>query len=329
MYKEMTIVRRMEMAADALYKAKKIRGFCHLSTGQEAVAVGIEHAITKDDTVITSYRCHGFAHLRGASVKGVLAELLGRRDGVSFGKGGSMHMFAKNFYGGNGIVGAQVPLGLGIAFTHKYRDEKCATFALYGDGASNQGQIFESYNMAKLWNIPVVFACENNKYGMGTSASRSSALTDYYKRGQYIPGLKINGMDVLASYVGSKFAKEWCDSGNGPIVLEYETYRYGGHSMSDPGTTYRTREEIQQMRSHKDPITGLKVRLIDAGIATESELKEVDKAARKYVDEQVAEAEASLPPKAEPKILFEDVYVPGTEIPVLRGRIPEENWSFK
>lgn len=328
MYKEMTVIRRMEMAADALYKAKKIRGFCHLSTGQEAVAVGIEHAITKVDSVITSYRCHGFAYMRGASVKGVIAELLGRRDGVSYGKGGSMHMFAKNFYGGNGIVGAQVPVGLGLAFNHKYRNEPGATFALYGDGASNQGQIFESYNMAKLWNIPVIFACENNKYGMGTSASRSSALTDYYTRGQYIPGLKINGMDVIASYVGSKFAKDWTAAGKGPLVLEYETYRYGGHSMSDPGTTYRTREEIQQMRSSRDPITGLKARLIEAGIADEKELKEVDKAARKYVDEQVAEAEASLPPNAEPKILFEDVYVRGTEIPVLRGRIPEENYSF-
>ncbi|ANB14865.1 pyruvate dehydrogenase (acetyl-transferring) subunit E1 alpha [Sugiyamaella lignohabitans] len=328
MYKDMTVVRRLEMAADALYKAKKIRGFCHLSTGQEAIAVGIEHAITREDTVITSYRCHGFAYMRGASVKGVLAELLGRRSGVSFGKGGSMHMFAPNFYGGNGIVGAQVPVGLGIAFAHQYRNEKSATFALYGDGASNQGQIFESYNMAKLWNVPCIFACENNKYGMGTSASRSSALTEYYKRGQYIPGLKINGMDVIASYQGSKFAKEWAAAGKGPLVLEYETYRYGGHSMSDPGTTYRTREEIQQMRSSNDPITGLKARLLDLGVATEAELKAVDKEARAYVDAQTAEAEADAPPDADPKILFEDVYVRGTEIPVLRGRIPQENFSF-
>ncbi|CAN6670670.1 pyruvate dehydrogenase E1 component subunit alpha, mitochondrial [Trichomonascus vanleenenianus] len=329
MYKDMTIVRRLEMASDALYKAKKIRGFCHLSTGQEAIAVGIEHAITKEDTVITAYRCHGFAYMRGASVKGVIGELLGRRCGVSYGKGGSMHMFAKNFFGGNGIVGAQVPVGAGLAFAHKYRNEKAATFALYGDGASNQGQIFESYNMAKLWNLPCIFACENNKYGMGTAASRSSALTDYYKRGQYIPGLKVNGMDVVATYQASKFAKEWTDSGKGPLVLEFETYRYGGHSMSDPGTTYRSREEIQNMRSSNDAITGLKNRLIDLGIATEKELKTVDKEARSYVDAQVAEAEAAPPPEAKPQILFEDVYVPGTEIPILRGRIPEENWSFK
>lgn len=328
MYKDMTVVRRLEMASDALYKAKKIRGFCHLSTGQEAVAVGIEHAITRADSVITAYRCHGFAYMRGASVKGVIGELLGKRSGVSYGKGGSMHMFAKNFFGGNGIVGAQVPVGAGLAFAHKYNNENSATFNLYGDGASNQGQIFESYNMAKLWDLPCVFACENNKYGMGTSASRSSALTDYYKRGQYIPGLKVNGMDVVAVYQASKLAKEWTTSGNGPLVMEFETYRYGGHSMSDPGTTYRSREEIQQMRSQNDPITGLKNRLLDLEIATEKELKAVDKEARAYVESQVAEAEASAPPEAKPQILFEDVYVPGTEIPVLRGRIPEENWSF-
>lgn len=328
MYKDMVIVRRLEMASDALYKAKKIRGFCHLSTGQEAVAVGIEHAITKRDSIITSYRCHGFAYMRGASVKSILGELLGRRIGVSFGKGGSMHMFTSGFYGGNGIVGAQVPVGAGLAFAHKYRGEDAATIALYGDGASNQGQIFEAYNMAKLWKIPCIFACENNKYGMGTSAARSSAMTEYYKRGQYIPGLKINGMDALAVYQGTKFAKEYTSSGKGPIVLEYETYRYGGHSMSDPGTTYRTREEIQHMRSESDPIAGLKHRLLDLGLVSEEDLKKVDKEARAYVDQESLEAQAAPPPAAEPKILFEDVYVPGTEIPVLRGRIPQENWTF-
>lgn len=328
MYKDMVIVRRLEMAADALYKAKKIRGFCHLSTGQEAIAVGIEHAINKSDSIITSYRCHGFAYMRGASVKSIIGELLGRRIGVSFGKGGSMHMFTQGFYGGNGIVGAQVPVGAGLAFAHKYKGEDAATIALYGDGASNQGQIFEAYNMAKLWNIPCIFACENNKYGMGTSAARSSALTKYYQRGQYIPGLKINGMDVIAVYQGTKFAKAWTSAGKGPLVLEYETYRYGGHSMSDPGTTYRTREEIQHMRSANDPLAGLKLRLLDMKVISEEELKKIDKEVRAHVDADVAEAEAAPPPAAEPKILFEDVYVPGTEIPVLRGRIPQENWSF-
>lgn len=328
MYKEMNIIRRMEMSADALYKAKKIRGFCHLSTGQEAVAVGIENAITKDDTIITAYRCHGFAYIRGASVKSILGELLGRTCGLSSGKGGSMHMFTKNFYGGNGIVGAQVPLGLGLAFAHQYKGENNATFTLYGDGASNQGQVFEAFNMAKLWNVPCIFACENNKYGMGTAASRSSALTDYYKRGEYIPGLKINGMDAIACYQGAKYAKEWTAAGKGPIVLEFETYRYGGHSMSDPGTTYRTREEIQQMRSSRDPITGLKTKLLDLGIATEDEIKAIDKTARAYVDSQVVEAENCPVPEATPRVLFEDVYVRGTEIPVLRGRIPEESFTF-
>ncbi|VVT58688.1 uncharacterized protein SAPINGB_P006334 [Magnusiomyces paraingens] len=328
MYKDMVTVRRLEMASDALYKAKKIRGF-HLSIGQEAVAVGIEHAITKKDSVITSYRCHGFTYLRGATVKAVLAELLGRREGVSFGKGGSMHMYAHHFYGGNGIVGAQVPLGTGLAFAHKYLGQDAATVTLYGDGASNQGQIFESFNMAKLWNIPCIYACENNKYGMGTAASRASALTKFYERGQYIPGLKVNGMDVIAVYQATKYAKAWTSAGKGPIVLEFETYRYGGHSMSDPGTTYRTREEIQHMRSESDPIAGLKHRLINEGIITEEELKKIDKETRAFVEKEAAAAEASPPPAAEPKILFEDVYVPGTEVPVLRGRIPEENWSFQ
>ncbi|KAK9243047.1 dehydrogenase E1 component-domain-containing protein [Lipomyces tetrasporus] len=239
LYRDMVTVRRLETAADALYKAKKIRGFCHLSIGEEAIAVGIEHAITRDDQVITAYRCHGFAYMRGASVKAILAELMGRRDGVSFGKGGSMHMFAPNFFGGNGIVGAQVPVGAGLAFAKHYQGLPHTTFALYGDGAANQGQVFEAYNMAKLWKLPCVFACENNKYGMGTSAARSSALTEYHERGQYIPGIKIDGMDVLAVKQASAFAKKFTTEGNGPLVLEYSTYRYGGHSMSDPGTTYR------------------------------------------------------------------------------------------
>ncbi|KAK9469901.1 dehydrogenase E1 component-domain-containing protein [Lipomyces arxii] len=327
LYRDMVTVRRLETAADALYKAKKIRGF-HLSIGEEAIAVGIEHAITRDDQVITAYRCHGFAYMRGASVKGILAELMGRRDGVSFGKGGSMHMFAPNFYGGNGIVGAQVPVGAGLAFAKHYQNLPHTTFALYGDGAANQGQVFEAYNMAKLWKLPCVFACENNKYGMGTSANRSSALTEYYQRGQYIPGVKVDGMDVLAVLQASKFAKKFTTEGNGPLVLEYSTYRYGGHSMSDPGTTYRTREEIQRMRSTNDPITGLKDRLVTWGVLTEDDIKAIDKECRAEVDKEVIEAEASPAPEASPTLLFEDVYIKGTEPPVLRGRIPEENYVF-
>ncbi|OQO13674.1 Pyruvate dehydrogenase E1 component subunit alpha, mitochondrial [Cryoendolithus antarcticus] len=328
MYYDMVAVRRMEMAADRLYKEKKIRGFCHLSTGQEAVAVGIEHAITKQDHVITAYRCHGFAMMRGGTVRSIIGELLGRREGIAYGKGGSMHMFATGFYGGNGIVGAQVPVGAGIAFANKYEGKKNVTLSLYGDGASNQGQVFEAFNMAKLWDLPIIFGCENNKYGMGTSAARSSALTDYYKRGQYIPGLKINGMDILAVKAAVQYGKEYCASGRGPLVYEYVTYRYGGHSMSDPGTTYRTREEIQRMRSTQDPIAGLKLKLMDWGVTTEEELKGIDKEARAFVDAEVAIAEKMEAPDATPEVLFEDIYVRGSEPQFLRGRVPEENFYY-
>jgi len=328
MYYDMVAISRMEMAADRLYKEKKIRGFCHLSTGQEAVAAGIEHAIEKEDDLITAYRCHGFALMRGGSVKSIIGELLGRREGIAYGKGGSMHMFSKGFYGGNGIVGAQVPVGAGLAFAHKYRDNKQTTVCLYGDGASNQGQVFEAFNMAKLWSLPILFGCENNKYGMGTSAARSSALTDYYKRGQYIPGLKVNGMDVLAVKAAVQYGKAWTAAGNGPMVLEYVTYRYGGHSMSDPGTTYRTREEIQRMRSTNDPIAGLKTKLLDWEVVTEDELKQIDKDARGAVDAEVAEAEKMPPPDATPRILYEDIYVRGTEPTFMRGRTPDENFYY-
>ncbi|KAI5868149.1 dehydrogenase E1 component-domain-containing protein [Durotheca rogersii] len=327
-YYDMVVVRQMEMAADRLYKEKKIRGFCHLSTGQEAVAVGIEHALTKQDDIITAYRCHGFALMRGGTVRSIIGELLGRREGIAYGKGGSMHMFTKGFYGGNGIVGAQVPVGAGLAFAHKYTNSKKATVILYGDGASNQGQVFEAFNMAKLWNLPALFGCENNKYGMGTAAARSSALTDYYKRGQYIPGLKVNGMDVLAVRAAVKYGKEWTVAENGPLVLEYVTYRYGGHSMSDPGTTYRTREEIQRMRSTNDPIAGLKHKILDWGVCTEDELKSIDKDARKHVNDEVAIAEAMAVPDTTPQILFEDIYVKGTEPQYIRGRTPDENFYF-
>ncbi|KAH8805721.1 dehydrogenase E1 component-domain-containing protein [Xylogone sp. PMI_703] len=328
MYYDMVQVRRMEMSADRLYKEKKIRGFCHLSTGQEAVAVGVEHALTKEDDVITSYRCHGFALMRGGTIKSIIGELLGRREGIAYGKGGSMHMFAKGFYGGNGIVGAQVPVGAGLAFAHKYNEKKTATVCLYGDGASNQGQVFEAFNMAKLWNLPVLFGCENNKYGMGTAANRSSALTDYYKRGQYIPGLKVNGMDVLAVKAAVKYGKEWTAAGHGPLVMEYVTYRYGGHSMSDPGTTYRTREEIQRMRSTQDPIAGLKQKLLEWNVCTEEELKSIDKEARAEVDKEVEEAEAMLPPDPTPRILFEDIYVRGSEPQFMRGRTIDETFYY-
>ncbi|KAJ5643166.1 Pyruvate dehydrogenase E1 component subunit alpha [Penicillium longicatenatum] len=328
MYHDMVSIRRMEMAADRLYKEKKIRGFCHLSTGQEAVAVGIEHAINRQDKIITAYRCHGFALMRGGTVKSIIGELLGRREGIAYGKGGSMHMFAENFYGGNGIVGAQVPVGAGLAFAQQYNEQPNTSIILYGDGASNQGQVFEAFNMAKLWNLPALFGCENNKYGMGTSAARSSALTEYYKRGQYIPGIKVNGMDVLATKAAVEYGKNFAISGNGPLVFEYVTYRYGGHSMSDPGTTYRSREEIQRMRSTNDPIAGLKQKMLEWGVTSEEELKSIDKAARAYVDAEVAEAEQMAVPENTSRNLFEDIYVRGSEPKWMRGRTVDETFYY-
>ncbi|KAI9924572.1 hypothetical protein ASPWEDRAFT_112228 [Aspergillus wentii DTO 134E9] len=328
MYYDMVSIRRMEMAADRLYKEKKIRGFCHLSSGQEAVAVGIEHAINRDDKIITAYRCHGFALMRGGTVRSIIGELLGRREGIAYGKGGSMHMFAPNFYGGNGIVGAQVPVGAGLAFAQQYNEQPNTSIVLYGDGAANQGQVFEAFNMAQLWKLPVLFGCENNKYGMGTSAARSSALTEYYKRGQYIPGIKVNGMDVLATKAAVQYAKDYTVAGKGPLVFEYVTYRYGGHSMSDPGTTYRSREEIQRMRSTNDPIAGLKQKILDWSVCTEDELKGLDKAARAFVDEEVAIAEAMPAPENTKRILYEDIYVRGSEPRWMRGRTVDETHYY-
>ncbi|KAI8916224.1 dehydrogenase E1 component-domain-containing protein [Gorgonomyces haynaldii] len=326
LYKVMVEIRRLETACDQAYKAKLIRGFCHLSTGQEAIAAGMEAAITKQDSIITAYRCHGFTLTRGQTAMSIIAELMGRKTGCSLGKGGSMHLFGNEFYGGNGIVGAQVPVGAGIAFAHKYRNNGAMCFSLYGDGAANQGQVFEAYNMAKLWGLPVTFVCENNMYGMGTSAARAAASTRYYSRGDYIPGVRVNGMDVLAVREACKYARDWNLSGNGPLVLEMVTYRYGGHSMSDPGTTYRTREEIQQMRSKNDAINGIKERIISSGLGTEEELKAIDKQIRADIDKAVAEATASGEPSMAE--LFTDVYVKGSEPPTIRGTTPDQIKTF-
>ncbi|EPQ25996.1 uncharacterized protein PFL1_06451 [Pseudozyma flocculosa PF-1] len=328
MYEQMVKMRRMEMAADQLYKQKLIRGFCHLAIGQEAVSVGMHFGCKPDDKIITAYRCHPFAVLRGGTIKGVIAELLGRKDGISKGKGGSMHMFTPTFFGGNGIVGAQVPVGAGIAFAQQYLNTTNATFAMYGDGASNQGQVFEAYNMAKLWNLPAVFVCENNKYGMGTAAERSSMNTAYYTRGDVIPGLQVNAMDVLAVVAATKHTAKWTAvDGNGPLLMELVTYRYGGHSMSDPGTTYRTRDEIQTMRSSSDPIQGLKARMLDWGVVEEAELKKIDKAAKEEVDHAVEEAKKSPWPDA--KEVWDHIYYPGTEPDYMRGREREEVHRYR
>lgn len=263
-------------------------------------------AIKPDDTLITAYRCHTFAAQCGGSIKGMLAELMGRKDGMSLGKGGSMHVFhSPHFFGGNGIVGAQVPVGAGLAFVHKYNKTGNATYTLYGDGASNQGQVFEAFNMAELWKLPCVFICENNKYGMGTSAERSSMNTQFFTRGDVIPGIQVNAMDVLSVMRGTQFAREYTTSGKGPLLMELVTYRYGGHSLSDPGTTYRTRDEIQKMRSSSDPIQGLKTQILEWGVLEESELKKVDKAAKEEVDRDVEEAKNS--PEPDMDTLYEHI----------------------
>uniref|UniRef100_A0A3P8U7E1 Pyruvate dehydrogenase E1 component subunit alpha, testis-specific form, mitochondrial n=1 Tax=Amphiprion percula TaxID=161767 RepID=A0A3P8U7E1_AMPPE len=236
-YRTMQTMRRMELKADQLYKQKIIRGFCHLYDGQEACAVGIEAAINLSDHLITAYRAHGYTYTRGGTVKKIMAELTGRRGGIAKGKGGSMHMYCEHFYGGNGIVGAQVPLGAGVALACKYQGNSELCVCLYGDGAANQGQIFETYNMAALWKLPVIFICENNGYGMGTSVERAAASTDYFKRGEFIPGVRVDGMDVLCVREASRFAADYCRSGKGPILMELQTYRYHGHSMSDPGVS--------------------------------------------------------------------------------------------
>merc|ERR1711963_1066142 len=292
LYREMVTIRRMETAAANLYKEKAIRGFCHLCSGQEAIYSGIKAGMRDQDSVITSYRAHGFTYVMGVSVLGVLAELTGK-SGCVRGKGGSMHMYAKNFYGGNGIVGAQVPLGAGIAFAHQYKGDGGVNFSLYGDGAANQGQLAEAFNLAKLWNLPAVFICENNHYGMGTSEDRHAASTEFYKRGDYIPGIHIDGMDVLAVREATRFAIDYCSvQKKGPLVYEISTYRYHGHSMSDPGTSYRTRDEVQEMRKTRDPITSFRERLVNAELATLSELKGIEVDVKKKVDEDVKKAKS-------------------------------------
>jgi len=308
MFRQMLTMRKMEIAADILYKATQIRGFCHLYDGQEAVLIGIEAACTKEDPIITSYRQHCHVLSRGSTVLGVLAELTGRASGVQAGKGGSMHMYqSKNqYYGGQGIVGAQTPLGAGFAFALKYKNKPNVSITMFGDGAANQGQLYEAINMAQLWHLPCVFVCENNRYGMGTSAQRASGSgIDFYERGSFIPGLKIDGMDALAVREGMKFAKEFALS-NGPIYVEMDTYRYHGHSMSDPGITYRSREEINDIRNSRDPIDRIKGRLLEQGWMTLEDVKIIEKEVKKIVDD--ASKQAVTDPAPDPKEVFTHVY---------------------
>jgi len=301
LYRQMRMIRMMETTAGNLYKAKIIRGFCHLYSGQEAIAVGMEAAIDKDDSVITAYRAHGWCYVRGISPHGVLAELTGRKTGCANGKGGSMHMYNHNFYGGNGIVGAQVPLGAGIAFAHKYKDDGKVCISLFGDGAANQGQLYEAYNMAKLWDLPAIFVCENNGFGMGTSTDRHSASTTYYTRGDYVPGLWVDGMDVLAVKEATRFAKDYVLN-NGPILIEAATYRYHGHSMSDPGTSYRTRDEIQEVRKNRDPIGRWKEIITSSGLVNNDDIKKIEDEVKKVVNAAGGAA------KTDPELPVEDLY---------------------
>ncbi|HXW40628.1 MAG TPA: pyruvate dehydrogenase (acetyl-transferring) E1 component subunit alpha [Xanthobacteraceae bacterium] len=307
--RQMLLIRRFEEKAGQMYGMGLIGGFCHLYIGQEAVVVGMKLSMRDGDQMITGYRDHGHMLACGMDPKGVMAELTGRRGGYSKGKGGSMHMFSlqQKFYGGHGIVGAQVPLGTGLAFANKYRGsgEVCLTF--FGDGAANQGQVYESFNMAELWKLPVVYVIENNRYAMGTSVTRSSAQSDFSKRGTSfnIPGRQVDGMDVRAVKAASDEALAWCRAGKGPIILEMLTYRYRGHSMSDPAK-YRTKEEVDKVRTEHDPIEQVRTRLLDRKWANEDDLKKIDAAVRAVVNE--AAEFATHDPEPDPAELYTDVY---------------------
>ncbi|MEW6449916.1 MAG: pyruvate dehydrogenase (acetyl-transferring) E1 component subunit alpha [Pseudomonadota bacterium] len=308
-YREMLLIRRFEEKAGQMYGMGLIGGFCHLYIGQEAVVVGMQMALKPGDGVITGYRDHGHMLAAGMDAKGVMAELTGRRNGYSKGKGGSMHMFSaeKGFYGGHGIVAAQVPLGTGLAFAAKYRGNDHVSLTYFGDGAVNQGQVYESFNMAKLWHLPAVYIVENNQYAMGTSLARASANTNLSTRGASfgIPGEQVDGMDVRAVKDAGERAVKWCREGNGPIILEMLTYRYRGHSMSDPAK-YRTREEVEKVRNEHDPIEQVRHRILDNKWATEDEVKKIDAKVRDIVNE--AAEFATNDPEPDPSELYTDIY---------------------
>ncbi len=307
-FSQMLLIRRFEERASQMYGMGLIGGFCHLYIGQEAVVVGMKMASKEGDQFITGYRDHGHMLASGMDPKGVMSELTGRFAGYSHGKGGSMHMFsrAENFYGGHGIVGAMVPLGTGLAFANKYRKNDHVSLTFFGDGAANQGQVYESFNMAELWKLPVVYIIENNRYAMGTSVARSSSQTDFSKRGVSfnIQGEQVDGMDVRAVKAAGEKAIAWCRAGKGPYILEMQTYRYRGHSMSDPAK-YRTREEVQDVREHHDPIERVRQRILEKKFASEDELKAIENQTR---DQVVAAAEyAQASPEPDPSELWTDI----------------------
>ncbi len=313
-YRDMLLIRRFEEKAGQLYGMGLIGGFCHLYIGQEAVVVGLEAAAEDGDKRITSYRDHGHMLACGMDPDGVMAELTGRAGGYSKGKGGSMHMFSKekHFYGGHGIVAAQVPLGAGLAFADKYRENGRVTFTYFGDGAANQGQVYETFNMAALWQLPVVFVIENNQYAMGTAQRRSTSTPDLYTRGAAfgIPGEVVDGMDVLAVKAAGEKAVAACRAGKGPYILEIKTYRYRGHSMSDPAK-YRTREEVQKMREERDPIDHVRDLLLQGKHATEDDLKSIDKEIKAIVGKAADFARES--PEPDLGELWTDIYAEAAE----------------
>ncbi len=298
-YREMLLIRRFEEKAGQLYGMGLIGGFCHLYIGQEAVVVGLEAATEEGDKRVTSYRDHGHMLACGMDPNGVMAELTGREGGYSKGKGGSMHMFSKekHFYGGHGIVGAQVPIGAGLAFADKYKGNGRVTFTYFGDGAANQGQVYETFNMAALWDLPVIFVIENNQYAMGTSMARSTSSPDIYTRGEAfgIKGEVVDGMDVLAVKEAGEKAVAHCRAGKGPYILEVKTYRYRGHSMSDPAK-YRTREEVQRVREERDPIERVREMLLEGKHASEEDLKAIDKEIKAVVNESAEFSKTSPEP---------------------------------
>ena len=309
-YRDMLLIRRFEEKAGQLYGLGLIGGFCHLYIGQEAVAIGLQSALTPGkDSVITGYRDHGHMLAYGIDPNVIMAELTGRAAGISRGKGGSMHMFSTShkFYGGHGIVGAQVSLGAGLAFGHKYSGDGGICLAYFGDGASNQGQVYESFNMAELWKLPIIFVIENNQYAMGTSVNRASAEDQLYRRGESfrIPGIQVDGMDVLAVRGAAEVAIDWVRSGKGPVLLEMKTYRYRGHSMSDPAK-YRSRDEVQAVREKSDPIDGAKEDLLKMGV-TEDALKVIEKEIRAIVNASAEFAEQA--PEPDLAELYTDVLV--------------------
>jgi pyruvate dehydrogenase E1 component alpha subunit len=311
-YEEMLLIRRFEEKSGQLYGMGMIAGFCHLYIGQEAVAVGVQHTLVKGDAVITSYRDHGIMLATGSDPKSVMAELLGKAGGCSQGKGGSMHMFdlEKGFFGGHGIVGAQVPIGTGIAFAHKYNNSKSVAVTYFGDGACNQGQVYEAFNMAKLWNLPVLYIIENNEYGMGTSVERSCSTTDLYKRGASfeIPGEQVNGMSYIDVYKATAKAIEKIRAGFGPYIIEVKTYRYRGHSMSDPGK-YRSKEEVEEVKTQHDAIDFVKNLGLNVAKISEAEFETIEKRVKDIMKDVIEFAQSS--PEPDEAELYTDILVEG------------------